>query len=634
MSKFLKRGDSRSQIDIYPSNEPEFTSFTVCKAVQEGIKINPHLAAGLRIIAAEENTVPWKVIDKNKASGEAIKEHHIGKVLNKPSDEFPGAVHHELLTQWMIVAGDAYEYRNKVGGKTIQLNPITPDRLGLKYNKKGALIGYELYDQNYKTIKTFGLDEIVRHARQVDPSNPYRGISTLETAARMVDIDSEQQRFQYHSLFNRGAVDLLLIAKKAAPGGLGDMVAKFKEYMGGSENARGISAVTGDVEVKKLGLSPLEIDYLKTRIQNKTDIYGVLHIPVEFTNVGGSSFSNLKEAKQTLYTLGVIPILDRKKSAYNHFFADELKPNEEITYDLSNVLALQEDQESKVKRAVQLWDMGQPATSINKELEMNMDTSWEGADKPWGGKEQPTGRKPAAIPTKFDRKDNKNGMSSEEIPQTLTVNFDDIDKIVEKIGTPFFQKQFLRLQNKVSGAEDMLAAAESDKETFKSETATFLSEIFFQYAGQELAEQDGISDDILIAGVALGANHIFSATERFLTEQINFARDAGLSRSELNTMVDDLFLGWTSPTGRSFVIASTEIAAAANMGAYAKAKALKKKFKIWNTANDLLVRPEHTGMDGEKQKLNEIYSNGARFPLDPNLPANQRVNCRCFETYS
>ncbi|BEV43922.1 phage minor head protein [Afipia carboxidovorans] len=59
--------------------------------------------------------------------------------------------------------------------------------------------------------------------------------------------------------------------------------------------------------------------------------------------------------------------------------------------------------------------------------------------------------------------------------------------------------------------------------------------------------------------------------------------------------------------------------------------------KVWNSAHDKRVRHTHRELDGESVGLNELFvsPSGAslRYPLDPNAPLEETVNCRCNLTY-
>lgn len=55
---------------------------------------------------------------------------------------------------------------------------------------------------------------------------------------------------------------------------------------------------------------------------------------------------------------------------------------------------------------------------------------------------------------------------------------------------------------------------------------------------------------------------------------------------------------------------------------------------VWRTARDKRVRDTHWVMDGDKVRLGESFVTGSgarlRYPADPEGPAEETINCRCF----
>lgn len=51
--------------------------------------------------------------------------------------------------------------------------------------------------------------------------------------------------------------------------------------------------------------------------------------------------------------------------------------------------------------------------------------------------------------------------------------------------------------------------------------------------------------------------------------------------------------------------------------------------KQWDAALDARTRPSHARVDGEIRELDEKFSNGLRFPGDPQGSAAEVINCRC-----
>lgn len=97
---------------------------------------------------------------------------------------------------------------------------------------------------------------------------------------------------------------------------------------------------------------------------------------------------------------------------------------------------------------------------------------------------------------------------------------------------------------------------------------------------------------------------------------------------------------------RAMTIARTEVATAVALGAQAMQvdtlEVIPNLKKIWRCAMDLRVRgnpsgyyknskSDHWNVHGESIKAGEKYSNGLRYPHDPDGSAGNVINCRCRE---
>jgi SPP1 gp7 family putative phage head morphogenesis protein len=80
---------------------------------------------------------------------------------------------------------------------------------------------------------------------------------------------------------------------------------------------------------------------------------------------------------------------------------------------------------------------------------------------------------------------------------------------------------------------------------------------------------------------------------------------------------------------RAQVIARTEAGHAAKTARFEQFKADGIKRHRWITQGDSVVREEHAAVDNEVRALGEPFSNGLRYPQDPNGSASQVISCRC-----
>jgi uncharacterized protein with gpF-like domain len=85
---------------------------------------------------------------------------------------------------------------------------------------------------------------------------------------------------------------------------------------------------------------------------------------------------------------------------------------------------------------------------------------------------------------------------------------------------------------------------------------------------------------------------------------------------------------------RANVIARTETVSAMARGKRIAADSLPFLMrKEWIAIRDKRTRHSHRNIDGETQPLDQPYSNGGQYPGDPDLPAKEKIQCRCTEVY-
>lgn len=107
--------------------------------------------------------------------------------------------------------------------------------------------------------------------------------------------------------------------------------------------------------------------------------------------------------------------------------------------------------------------------------------------------------------------------------------------------------------------------------------------------------------------------------------------DAGEGIREISGRVSGVFD--IARGSRTDTIARTEIVGASNHGTYeGYIESGIVLTNIWVETKDNRTRDGHTahsGVGGEEVKLTERFSNGLRFPHDPQGSAEETINCRC-----
>lgn len=122
------------------------------------------------------------------------------------------------------------------------------------------------------------------------------------------------------------------------------------------------------------------------------------------------------------------------------------------------------------------------------------------------------------------------------------------------------------------------------------------------------------------------------------------ALDEGLSIPDTAALIDERLLQANAPmwTNRAVVVARTEVRRGQMgglFGAYMEygQRNFMEYIKEWLDSDDTRVRPAHVDTDGQRRPLMQPFAVGrnggpkfpAMYPLDPALPADLSIQCRC-----
>lgn len=131
---------------------------------------------------------------------------------------------------------------------------------------------------------------------------------------------------------------------------------------------------------------------------------------------------------------------------------------------------------------------------------------------------------------------------------------------------------------------------------------------------------------------------IQAATSRRLTSLVRTGLADGETTRNIAKSIQK-WLGGSESKARALAIARTETTGAMNSGHYATHQGLAEQgvivARVWSAVRDKDTRYTHTEVDGQIVKNGANFIIGgyeARYPGDVELPARERVRCRCLAT--
>ncbi len=646
---------------LFKTSQASWTKWTLSNAVKEGYEKSGWVYRAVSLIAKNGASVPWGIY--NIETGELEPNHPLATVLAYPNPHFSRQDLFELIISWYQLTGVAYIKRAFNSNRTIELWPISPDRIApVGSNEPGEIIkGYSVVNERGAQVQ-LSLDYTIENIIQfkiMDPANPLIGIGPLQAAARAVDTDNEQQEWNKSAMENRGVFDGVFTFKKDLTGPQHNTILeKIKERFSGSANARTPAVIGSDATYTRMSVTPAEMDFINSRKFNREEIFIIFGVPSQLAgSTEASTYNNYNVSLRIFWENTIIPLLDDLADTFNNIMRDELESGKyRIGYDTSNVRALRESEDEKAKTAKAYWEMGIPIATINEKMELgipefpNWELSWTGGKAP----KEETNKKD------IEEKSMKPIRHWSLIPieqRSVEDEQKERDKLAETTVKNMFnlllneQKEaiFESLENKGDSPEEIIKAS---REKWNTSMWEAYFQIAMQFAGMVVINKRGqkpglefraeydseiesaIEEYLDTERVILrDLSHIEESTINAIREQIIDAVDTGASVQVTTQAINDLGI---FSEQRALMLARTLSGTAASIGQFTSANIAGADKKIWMNSG-FEVRDIHIARNNEKRDMDDTFSDqgyGApRYPLDINLGPADRVNCRCSMTF-
>lgn len=305
-----------------------------------------------------------------KKRQEDIDEHDVLNLLSMPADGQGGFALFEAYYAYLLLAGNTYlEAVGPDNKPPRELWNLRPDRMQVIPGSDALPKGYE-YKANGKKITwrvdAFGRSPIL-HMREFHPLNDWYGLSAVEPAAFSVDRHNAAGEHNTSLLQNGARIPGVLAFKSIKVDGktfsaskeiIKDAEKKLEERHQGTGNAGRPLVVSGDVDWKATGFSPVDMDFNEGKLDAARDIcisFGVPHILIV---PGASTFNNVREARLELYEQTILPILEKSCAHLNAWLLPQFGDGLRLSVDLDGIPALALRRELKQDAVSKLYDRG------------------------------------------------------------------------------------------------------------------------------------------------------------------------------------------------------------------------------------------------------------------------------------
>jgi HK97 family phage portal protein len=587
---------------------------------------------------------------------------------------------------------------------TLRLEALHADFVKPVVDEIDVFAGYSVQRQGWLLVGQPEKGDLVSisdmvHARLPNPNDPLWGLSPLQVGANVLDAEA------LAIAWNRGLVEnsakfssvftskLELSAEQHAE--LSDIL--IDAYTG--LNAGRPMILSHGLEVQKMAGDPVEMDFVNSAFLEATRTCAILRCPPPVIGISkDATLANLTEYYRQFWTTGVIPQLKMLMGAYNRSWVwPRWGRGVRIWFDLSEVEALKENYEDKVKMATALVALGYTLNEANRRVGLGMPDVMTGDIRYAVEGLIPIldeARRDASITVRVE---------DDESPPVALLDEGEKSAPVSELGKKAFwakaekdRKRYYTLAEKAAAkliSDDLKVAVRSLREghvtavggvtknreeaweSFLASTWRDTGDAFFQRqnrlfeTGKGRAKRKTVEPDSTVYTL-IGANgeeypispspeekslefkaagfwtpevrnHLqdaFKAKVRSITRTTRewiagLASISGATGPALATQVESLSSNYSKQRAR--VIAQVEVVGASEYGAYEAA--VRSGFKIqkeWISQRDHRVRDSHVDVDGEVRDLEDAFSNSLQFPCDPTGPLHETSGCRCALTYS
>lgn len=274
-------------------------------------------------------------------------------------------------------------------GVPVEMWPVSPVHVAVKPGPNGIPAAY-VHEVNNRKAK-FDVDQVsgdsdMLFSKTYNPSDYWRGQSPLMAASLACDTHNSGMRWNYSLLRNSARPSGLVRFKGTYPSG--QVIQRMREYfkarMAGPDNAGEIPMLAEDAEWQSLSQTARDMDFLNTMKETAKYVASALGVPLPLIDNDASTFNNLEQAKERLYTDTVIPIMKEILSDLNRWLAPRFGDGLELRLDLDTIPALEALRERMFNRAVTAYEKG-VLTREESRILMGYEPKGDGEFKPMPG---------------------------------------------------------------------------------------------------------------------------------------------------------------------------------------------------------------------------------------------------------
>lgn len=316
--------------------------------IEEGYKSNVIVYRSVQRIIGAIKSINVKL--KN-AKGEFVEDHDVLKLLKRPNPTTGRGGFLDKIFIQRLVLGEMFISVVRAGEKSEpkELWDYSPIEMKVV---PGAHIPKAYIHEVEGSKVTFKVDAVTGESEMFfwkgeDPNpnqaNFYRGMSPLFAASLAADTNNSGLKWN-NSLLKNGSRSsgILSFAKKPSEDAYLRAKEWFKSAFQGENNAGEVPILWGDTKYEELGKSPKDMDFTNTLNMTTAFIATAYGVPLPLVLNDASTFNNMEQAKEILYTDTVIPMYEDFLECFGNWLLPKFGlEDHEFVIDKNSISALE-----------------------------------------------------------------------------------------------------------------------------------------------------------------------------------------------------------------------------------------------------------------------------------------------------
>lgn len=612
-------------------------------------------------------SVEWSVY-RGGDRGRRVDAHPLYSLLTHPNDHLIGQQLIEGTAVWMDLWGRAFWHLDaEVRGVPTRIRLLPANRMTSKL--KGGELDHWEYQPPTDAMIPLSKDEVIRFA-YFDHRDPYGGLSRLSAARLSVNLSWRSTRFQ-DLFYEKGGMPPFYLSWPAeaqiTDAQVKNALELFRqEQMGGLRTAYSVPGMARGGALKSISVNQKDAEWIETQNLTRKDIHAIFDISDGIAGYTADSNYAISASEWRAF-LG--RSIKGRGELIRAVIQDALMaryfPGDEFVWEWSAKMAelMPEETRASIASMKALWDMGVPATEAAAQVGLRLSTT----GRPWldvgwlpfsvvradSAMAEP---EPAVVEPEPDAESGKSARrragiwpASEAARLALWRGYgkrlDALDRryLGDYRGwlTWLRDTTIDRLKNRaVSPAhrakDDDAPPGEAawSKELWERTEATAKASI---KAGAQTAMAEIDLDDAFdlldprVLSMVLKRRQSVVGAGRTTVKRLREDLAEGIAEGETIDELADRVRARIREAynGQARVVARTETAAGFSEARFETFRTAEVASQEWLSARDPVVRDSHAAVDGEVVVMGGQFSNGLKFPLDPDGDPGEVINCRC-----